>query len=78
MRNKPKLIRLTALGMMTSAITLISVEIIPTAQGLYAPLKVELNIGESAQALKCNNACRRAVARLGRAIWRGRNRNEQQ
>jgi hypothetical protein len=81
-QKKLKLIQLTALGIITSAIALISVEIIPATKGSHAPIAVELNIGKSAQALKCNNACRKATAkaaaRFSRAIWRGRNREQQQ
>ena len=82
MNQKSKLLQITALGMMTSTIALTSVEIIPTARDSYAPVTVELNVGKPAQALKCNNTCRRqaakAAARFGRAIWRGRNNQQQQ
>ena len=41
MNQKSKLLQITALGMMISAIALTSVEIIPTARGSYAPVTVD-------------------------------------
>ncbi len=65
MSQQSKLVQVIAFGIMSSAIAIVAVEIIPAIQA---------NTPQTSHPAQCDNTCRRATAttaaKFGRAIWR--------
>ncbi len=81
MNKKFILAKVTTLGLLTTTLAFTNLEIATSKAGSTSLMTLQLDVGQSASALKCNSRCAKAIGRAGvsavRSIW-NRSRQQQQ